>query len=145
MRTLWFRLLVVVVLVGTATACGGDAQTVEVTGSETCTTLDTGDDDLHEVYDCVHESSDPRVSGAVTAEVFLEQQPPGTAMWGTIVLTNDGGTWQGDWSGEITPDGNHVIDGVLAGADDYDGLQYVLHVEGVSFPWDVTGTIEPVS
>jgi hypothetical protein len=65
-------------------------------------------------------------------------------MDGTFELTNDGGTWHGDWAGEITSDSNHVMDAVLVGTDDYEGLQYRVHWEGVTEPLTITGTIEPI-
>ena len=70
----------------------------------------------------------------------LEQTPP-TPMSGTLELVNDGGTWVGDWTGEITASKNHIIDAVLVGTGEYEGLEYEVHWEGVGDPWTVVGTI----
>lgn len=126
-----------------AAGCAQGAETVQVSGTETCVSFETIAD-LHEVYECEDETSDPRVSGSAEVEIFLEHEAP-SPMWGTMVLTNTGGTWRGDWTGEVTADGNHVVEGVLIGEGDYDGLRYIARWEGYSYPWDVTGTIEPVS
>ena len=45
-------------------------------------------------------------------------------MWGTMVVTNDGGTWEGEWVGSIHSDGAHTTYGTLTGAGDYTGLRY---------------------
>ncbi len=45
-------------------------------------------------------------------------------MWGTTVLTNDRGTWEGEWVGSIRGDGTHVTFETLTGTGDYDGLRY---------------------
>ena len=141
MRDWRFCLLALVAVA--AAGCDDDVETVEVVGTVTCTLVEFRSE-LHEVLRCEGETSDPRVSGTVEVEAFLEQRPPGTEMSGSFVLTNDGGTWRGDWTGEIDSDSFHIVDGVLLGEGDYDGLQYDTHWEGTIYPWDVTGTIEPV-
>lgn len=142
-----------------AAACGGAGSTpaassaapVAVTGSETCTatasptgTPSASADPLQGWMDCVDTASDARVSGQAKVFWHYQQEPP-TAMSGTYSLANDGGTWEGDWSGEVTADGNQVIDGLFIGGADYAGLQYRAHVEDTGDVITITGTIEPVS
>lgn len=134
MRTIWPA----IVLVMTFTACSdGAADPVEVTGTEVCTEITSG---LTVSAECEDQTSDPRVSGTATVTGVLEQAPP-TPMSGTYELVNEGGTWTGDWSGEITSTGNHIIDAVLVGTGEYEGLEYEVHWEGVDYPWTITGTI----
>ena len=75
------------------------------------------------VYDTV--MSDERVSGTSTVTWNYDMYPTGIAdMWGTMVLTNDGGTWEGEWVGSIHSDGTHTTYGPLTGTGDYAGLSY---------------------
>ncbi len=62
-------------------------------------------------------------------------------MSGAVERFNEGGTWIGDWTGEITSTRNHIIDAVLVGTGEYEGLEYGVQWEGVEFPWTITGTI----
>ena len=114
---------------------------VAVTGSEVCTQTSALGGVLW--YECQETTSDERVSGTAVVSVQLEHEPP-TPMHGTFELTNEGGTWRGDWVGEITADSNHIMDAVLVGTGDYDGLQYRVRWEGVSEPLAISGTIEPI-
>ena len=79
--------------------------------------------DLVWVYENV--MSDERVSGIATVTINYDMYPAGIAdMWGTTVLTNDGGTWEGEWIGSIRGDGTHTTFETLTGTGDYDGLRY---------------------
>lgn len=98
---------------------------LQISGSEVSRRLSK--DGLMESYECAEDASDERVSG--------------TAMSGTHELVNDGGSWVGDWAGEITPDGNHIMEGVLEGTGGHQGLVYEVRWEGVDEPYAVTGTI----
>ena len=131
------RLAVVLMMV--VTACSdGAAVPVEVTGSEVCTQI--ASDGLTRSYECVDQTSDPRVSRTANVTGLLEHTPP-TPMSGTIELVNEGGTWIGDWSGEITSARNHIFDAVLVGTGEYEGLEYEVRWEGMDYPWTITGTI----
>ena len=131
--------LVSIALLLVATACSDSApDPVEITGTEMC--RQTAADGLSASYDCDERTSDPRVSGVATATLVMEQEPP-TAMSGTFELANDGGTWVGDWTGEITQSHNHIIDAVLVGTGEYEGLEYDVHWEGMDQPFSITGTI----
>ena len=111
------RRQVSVAVVATATlfvfaACSnGAADPVKVTGTEVCTQLSSSSDGLTVSEVCEDQTSDPRVSG--TASV----------------------------TGEITSTGNHIIDAILVGTGEYEGLEYEVHWEGVDDPWTITGTI----
>lgn len=124
-----------------ASCSSTEVEPVAVTGTEVCTqTADEGDVLW---YECHDSTSDERVSGTLVVSVRQEQEPP-TPMDGTVALTNDGGSWQGDWAGEITSGSNHIMEGVLIGSGDYEGLQYRVRWEGVTEPLAITGTIEPM-
>ena len=124
-----------------ASCSEANAGPVTVTGTEEC--VPTSEEDGVEWYECQETTSDERTSGTAMVSVRMEQAPP-TPMEGTFALTNDNGAWDGDWIGEITPEGNHIMEAVLIGSGDYEGLQYRVRWEGVSEPLTITGTIEPV-
>ncbi len=69
----------------------------------------------------------------------------------TETITNDNGTWEGTWEGTSTfgegaADDEHFHDVTytLLGTGDYDGLEFVFHMEGFEHPWPLEGTISPV-
>ena len=137
MRPIW--LLVALLLV--VTACSDSAaDPVEVTGTEVCRQINVfGFTGIG--YMCEDETSDPRVSGVAIATVVVMENEPPTAMSGIFELENDGGTWIGDWTGEITQSQVHILDAVLVGTGEYEGLEYEVHWEGVDYPLTITGTI----
>ena len=63
---------------------------------------------------------------------------------GTMVITNDGGAWDGTWTGWIEADNFHVLEGELLGSGDYEGLVYRATWEYYDWPAEVTGVIEPL-
>ena len=80
--------------------------------------------DLVWVYEVV--MSDERVSGTATITINYDLYPTGLAdMWGTTVIANDGGTWEGEWIGSIHGDGTHTAYETATGTGDYAGLQYL--------------------
>ena len=139
------RGLAVLLLAGSVTVfagCGGsdsdsgdDSGRVPVVGTSTfvredadSTQTQAGDvleaRDLIWIYD--DAMSDDRVSGTSTVTINYDMYPTGIAdMWGATVLTNDGGTWEGDWVGSIHSDGTHTTYGTLTGTGDYEGLRYI--------------------
>ena len=135
MRPIWllFALLLIV-----AACSDSAADPVEVTGSEVCRQITS--DGLSASYECEDKTSDPRVSGVATVTVVLEQPAP-LAMFGTFELANDQGTWVGDWTGEVTQTSNHIMDAVLVGTGECEGLEYDARWEGVDYPLTITGTI----
>jgi hypothetical protein len=128
----------VAVLLVVAACSDSAAEPVEVTGTEVCSQIASGV--LSASYECEDQTSDSRVSGTAAVTVVMEQAPP-TAMSGIIELVNDGGTWVGDWTGEITPSNNHIANAVLVGTGEYEGLEYDAHWEGGDYPLTITGTI----
>lgn len=98
------------------------------------------------------EASDERVIGSsdVVNSCEFWADGNGADCSGTTTITNDGGTWTGEYSGTTSwsaedPEHHHVIDTVLVGTGDYEGLRFVYRLTGGdSFPWDFTGTIEPI-
>ena len=139
-----FRRVIVLVLALflVVVSCGdADSEPVTVTVTEVCT--QTSEEDGVLWYECQETTSDERTSGTAVVSVRLDQEPP-TPMDGTLALTNDNGAWEGDWVGEITPDSNHIMEAVLIGRGDYEGLQFRVRWEGVTEPLTITGTIEPI-
>jgi hypothetical protein len=74
--------------------------------------------------------SDPRVDGDV-AITWLAVMEPGNPeydnypLWGTTTITNDGGTWQGQWVGFRDDGGLHHVMEWFEGTGDYEGLRYI--------------------
>lgn len=73
--------------------------------------------------------SDERVSGDVAIWFKVADGPDNDggnyATWGTVTITNDGGTWQGQWLGFVDDQGRHRITEWYEGTGDYDGLRYL--------------------
>ena len=76
---------------------------------------------------CEVAAPDARVAGTYLIEINLNILGDGRAfMWGALTATNDGGSWQGQWTGvaEATyPNGTHRIGVLLDGAGAYAGLR----------------------
>ena len=140
----YVRGLAVLLLAGSVTifaGCGdsnsdsvGDDGRVPVVGTSTFVREDadstqTQAGDVLEARDLVwvYESvmSDKRVSGTSTVTINYDMYPTEIAdMWGTTVIANDGGTWEGEWVGSIHSDGTHTTYETLTGTGDYEGLRY---------------------
>ena len=123
------------------------AVTTEVTGDTGPCGL-PGDAD----YVCQVETSDDRVSGIAETYIVCEFTEDGDVTVGDCAgpstVTNDGGTWEGTCEGTTTwsttePDHVHSIDCTYLGTGAYAGLRFREHLEGVDFPWTITGRIEP--
>lgn len=141
-------------------ACGNDdAEIVDVTGTTNCVDVKDGIDTgvgmsfRDAVYDCTMDLSDDRLDGAGetinSCDVTEDGETTLAECRGTSLLTNDGGTWEGTFSGTSTwsttdPAHVHDMDFVFVGTGDYDGLQFVATMEGTDYPWNVTGQIEPI-
>jgi hypothetical protein len=99
--------------------------------------------------------SDARLSGAVTSDFRCEYSSQGGVIVAdcvsTSVVINDGGTWREDdgtftiTDAEIGRQGAVSQEGIRVGTGDYEGLQFIFQMEGVehTYPWTITGTIEP--
>jgi hypothetical protein len=119
----------------------------------------TEDGDILQARDLVWQyqfhATDPRLDGTFELVINYDMRPDGSAdMWGTQTLTNDGGTWEGPWTGVIARGrGAHYTLQNLTGTGDYAGLIWKsqTHFETgpeyseTDLPLSVvTGWIEPV-
>ncbi|MFA9564164.1 MAG: hypothetical protein ACERLM_05605 [Acidimicrobiales bacterium] len=104
------------------------------------------------VHPITNEMSDERADGEQETTVNCDFVEDGESVvgegWGTLVLANAGGTWDGTFTGTTTwsvsePDHVHVMDAIDSGAGGYDGLRLVTPYEGTDSPWSITGRIEP--
>ena len=82
--------------------------------------------DMQELYR--DEVSDPRLCGDLVVTIngnfkFTETFEVYGPMWGTSILENDGGTWEGSWVGKRTEEGWSYIRCVMHGHGGYEGLQ----------------------
>ncbi len=89
----------------------------------------TYDGDIAQWRDMVYlyelQATDARLDGTLEANINFDMRPDGSAtMWGTETLTNDGGTWEGPWTGVIASDGTNYVLQTLLGTGEYEG--YVL-------------------
>jgi hypothetical protein len=141
------------------TGCGGsDDDVVEVTGTSSCVDVvdgvDTGEgmNFRDAVYECTMDLTDERLMGDVETVNSCEFTEDGETTLGecdgTSVISNDGGTWEGTFTGTTTwsdsePAHVHHIELVYIGAGDYDGLRFVAEMDGTDYPWAVTGQVEP--
>jgi hypothetical protein len=97
------------------------------------------------------EMSDARLSGEVVikdqADRFFDAMSPaedflGDVLWGTVEITNDGGSWSGTSVGttDATADGAGVGYFELVGVGGYEGLSAVIFEREVWDPETRTGT-----
>jgi hypothetical protein len=61
--------------------------------------------------------------------------------WGTTLLKNDGGTWEGPYAGIYTSTTGDIIDRWLVGTGAYEGLTFYLLITDLGGEW--TGLIYP--
>ncbi len=145
MRRLALLSMVLLVLVA---ACGGETEPVEVSGN-TGGFSESGDSFSEEGLTYTGnwtDVSDERLQGqneAVTFCKWISEGERSAECEGTFEIMNDGGTWEGAFTG-TSLGGVHNIQGTLLGTGGYEGLQFTYQLEGVGFPWTITGTIEPV-
>ena len=114
---------------GTATTVGG---VVQVRGI-VATTTDT--------------MSDPRVSGTGTIGGNYDRWATGATQWGTYLLENEGGSWEGTWAG-IAYGGSPPVEDAsvwLVGAGGYAGLSYYFHFHGSNGTYEIDGLVFPGS
>ncbi len=128
-------------------ACSGDP--LPRSGWE-CTTLRASG------YSTVESSTDPRVDGHGEVVVNCDFTEVATAgdgwkvvgqCWGPDTLTNEGGTWEGTFTGTTVwssdaPNHLHTMDMTYRGTGDYEGLQYAAHASGGDGgTWSVVGQV----
>jgi hypothetical protein len=158
------------VLLALFAACGSEAEPVAVTGviqgdAETVSGEFSGEpiegsgESWTSARDVVYrgvfaDMSDDRVNGEIEHVMDMDLTEEGDRFIASLTITsmsitNDGGTWEGTGEGTSawTENGLHVhnINYTLIGTGDYEGLQFTYNVEDQGdYPWDITGTIEPV-
>jgi len=161
---MWGRFTAIVVVAVLLAGCGGDDAVSEVTGQTSCvetqSTLngpalasDVPFTSVDITYDCYYTLSDERVSGSGPAVARVDMSVDGDTrvgqISGTVVISNEGGTWEGTVSGTTTwttinPAHAHDMDAVYLGAGGYEGLRFVMTNEGVDMSdLTTTGRIEP--
>jgi hypothetical protein len=168
-RTAWMFLLAGAILTLAACSNGAASQTTEVTGNTgMCTNSATRFSGeplpgtnlpgsvMESVVTCpMSEMSDDRLSGTAESEFRCEySNRDGEIVAECVsntVVTNDGGTWHEEGGTfmitgtEIGVQGVVAQEGVRVGTGDYEGLQFAYRIEGIehTYPWPITGTIEP--
>jgi hypothetical protein len=87
---------------------------------------------------CTDEANDPRGSGSVSGTFDADAWGSDTdafVMWGTLRLENEGGAWEGRYTGANTTETGDMFEVWYTGTGGYDGLSY--------FQW-VTPACAPV-
>ena len=105
-----------------------------INGHETCRTDAYGTETLTDgitayrgvVLACTDKMTDPSVSGTGRLDVSIDMRADESAdIWGTYVLTNDDGAWNGFAFGTIDVGyTTHRVEAVLTGSGDYAGMLY---------------------
>ena len=160
---MWGRFTVILVVAVLLGGCGDDGAVSEVTGETSCVQTEStwsgpalggAPGTSEEVsYDCDYILSDERVSGTGPAVASVDVSVNGDTtvgqISGTVIISNEGGTWEGTMSGTTTwtppnPAHMHVMDAVYLGTGDYEGLRFVMTNEGTDTShFTTTGRIEP--
>jgi hypothetical protein len=128
-------------------------QTIQLKPDQGGCAISTGDGTSFRdaVYECTMDVTDARRQGVTETINSCDCSEDGETTFGechgTSLVTNDGGTWEGTFTGTTTwstaePDHLHHMDLVFIGTGDYDGLRFVAEMDGYGYPWDVTGHIE---
>ncbi len=95
-------------------------------------------------------NSDPRLTGTETITSNANFRPAPSSelglaghLWGTFHIENEGGTWDGTFTSEITEGGEYIYRGVAQGSGGYEGLRAHLEAyrNGHSGPFTITGWI----
>ena len=101
-----------------------------------------------EVYYDVN--TDPRVTGEETIVSNGNFRPAPSSelglagyLWGTFHIENEGGTWDGTFTSEITEDGQYFYRGVAHGSGGYEGLvgHWAAYRNGHAGPFALSGWI----
>ena len=91
--------------------------------------------------------SDDRLGGDVAINFELQSGSSGVwknyAISGTVDITNDDGSWHGQWIGFVDEQGLHHNTAWYEGAGGYEGLKYIEDIteSGPSGPLDVVGLV----
>jgi hypothetical protein len=95
-------------------------------------------------------TDDPRVTGTVTGtwntDRWGDLYDGAMTQWGTATLTNENGTWEGDYAGGFASPVGDIITRWWTGTGEYEGLTFYMWVAG-SEPgvpiFDIGGIIVP--
>lgn len=106
-----------------------------------------------------HDMSDPRLEGkvAITFSYQEDADDPSVGnytLWGDLVISNDGGTWEGNWVGFTDERQLHHITSWFEGTGEYEGLSYIeqsyepeggksMVATGLLFDGDIPATVMP--
>lgn len=79
-------------------------------------------------------SSDPRASGKVTGTWNSDRWGPSPAngilvQWGEATLTNDGGSWSGQWAGTMASPVGDMVSRWWVGSGGYEGLTFFMWMQ----------------
>lgn len=81
----------------------GTETVLAVTKAGTATTVNGVEEIRGLVATTVDATSDPRVSGTGTVGGNYDRWALGATQWGTYLLENEGGSWEGTWAGIAYP------------------------------------------
>lgn len=124
-----------------------------ITGHETCVTNSNGTETRYEgftayrgvVMTCTDTMSDSRLSGTGHNELSIDMRSDESAdIRGRYVLTNDVGTWAGNWAGTVDVGyTTHRVEALLVGTGEYEGLLYRLSLvsDATDAGYDLTGLV----
>jgi hypothetical protein len=85
---------------------------------------------------------DARFSGPATTVINsnFHMEPYYGQQWGTFELVNEGGSWEGTWTGVKNEDGSTSLNGVAHGHGGYEGLK--VHLSAVRLSPDMFAPLE---
>lgn len=104
-------------------------------------------------------TDDPRVTGTVTGTWSTDRWGDlfdgAMTQWGTAILTNENGTWEGDYAGGFASPVGDIVTRWWRGTGDYEGLTFYMWITGsepgvpifviggIIFPGDPPPTVTP--
>jgi hypothetical protein len=152
-------LALVAVLLSASPAMAG-AQRTSFTGASTFgesinagewTFLPDGSGRARGIVEVYHDvNTDPRVSGEETTSYNFNFRPAPSSpiglagrIWGTFHIVNDGGSWDGSWTADVTENGEYFARGVAYGIGGYEGLigHWNVYSSTPSGPFTLSGWI----
>ena len=112
------------------TSFAGTASFVESINAGEWMFLRDGSGHARGIVEVYHDvNSDPRVTGEETTTYNFNFRPAPSSpiglagrIQGTTHIVNDGGSWDGTWTAEVTENGEYFARGVAHGAGGYEGL-----------------------
>ena len=133
------------------TAFTGTANFFETLNAGDWTYLPSGNVLARGIVEVYHDvNSDPRLTGTetITSNANFKPAPSyelGLAgnLWGTFHIENEGGTWDGTFTSEVTEGGEYFYRGVAHGSGGYEWLSahFEAYRNGHSGPFTIRGWI----